>query len=232
MKHRLFRAALAACVAAAALSGCRLFHPGEARFSGSLEMTEHAVGMPAPGRLASIAVEEGQSVKKGQEIASLERYEQAKRDYERLGQLLKTGGARLQDYEHARLAMDEQRVVSPVDGIVLVKAREAGEVIAAGAPIATIGDTSSLWMRIYVPEKMIGRVRVGDPATVRLDGVSREYPARVSFVSPETQFTPRNVQTPEERVTQTFAVKVRLEEKAEGLRPGVFGDVVLRLNDR
>ncbi|MBN1794192.1 MAG: biotin/lipoyl-binding protein, partial [Candidatus Omnitrophica bacterium] len=102
-------------------------------FSGTLEIEEHSLGAPVSGRIKDILVEEGQGVKAGQPIAFLEHYEQAKRDFERSEALLDSGGVSREQYEHDRQTMDDQQILSPIDGVVLLKVRESGEVVAAGA---------------------------------------------------------------------------------------------------
>lgn len=197
--------------------------------SGTLEMTEHSVGMPATGRLAELKVDEGDVVKRGQLLASLERFEQNRRDYERQVALLARGGGNQQAVEQAELAMEDQRVLSPVDGVVLTKVHETGEVVSGSSPVLVLGDRSRLWIKVFVPEGFINRVTMGQDAVVRFDGLAREFNGKVIYIAPQAEFTPRNVQTPEERVTQTFAVKVALDKVEAYLRPGVAADVSLPL---
>lgn len=199
------------------------------KFSGTLELTEHALGAKVAGRLASLSVDEGDAVKKDDVIAALDRFEQAQKDYERLKGLLEQGGATEQEVEHAFLAMDDQRVVSPVDGVVLVKVHEVGETLAAGSPVVVVGDRGSLWVRVYVPEGLVNKIKMNQPAVLRFDGLKEEFQGRVSFIASKAEFTPRNVQTSEERITQTFAVKVTLEHPPEFLRPGVAADVAINI---
>jgi Multidrug resistance efflux pump len=201
------------------------------QLSGSLEMTEHGVGMPVPGRLASLLVDEGDEVKNGQLLATLERYDQAARDYNRLVQLLARGGANQQAVEQAELAMREQRALAPVDGVVLTKVHETGEVVGGSSPVLILGDRERLWVRVFIPEGEVSRVEMNAPATLRVDGLDRDFKGHVSFISSQAEFTPRNVQTPEERVTQTFAVKITLNEKEPYLRPGVSAEVTLPLRE-
>ena len=162
-------------------------------------------------------------------IATLDRFDQAKKDFERIEALFKQGGIKQQDVEYAKLALEDQEVLSPVDGIVLVKVREAGEVVAAGSPVVVIGDRTSLWVRLYVPEGLINKIQMNQPATLRFDGLSQSFNGHVSFIASKAEFTPRNVQTQEERVTQTFAVKVTLDNPEPFLRPGIASDVVIHI---
>jgi HlyD family secretion protein len=194
-------------------------------------LTEHAVGVPVPGRLHTITVEEGDRVKQGQVLATVDRAEQAERDYERVRTLFEQGGTTQQAVEQAALAWSDQRIVSPVDGVVLVKIREPGEVVAAGSPVLVIGDRRRMWVRVFVPEGQINRVHLQQSATLGFDGLKQSFPGHVSYVSPEAEFTPRNVQTTEERVTQTFTVKVELDTLEPFLRPGVAADVTINLAD-
>lgn len=197
----------------------------EMKFSGTLELTEHALGAKVVGRLRTVNVDEGQIVKKGEQLATLDRYQQNLRDYQRIKDLLKQGGATQQDLEHAALAMEDQQVVSPIDGVVLVKVYEVGEVVAAGLPVVVIGDRKSLWVKIYVPEGQVNKIRMGQEARLSFDGLKETFKGRVSFIASVAEFTPRNVQTAEERITQTFAVKVTLDDAPQYLRPGVAVDV-------
>ena len=229
MKKLLFLTLAVFCVI---FSGCHFLWFGSSlKLSGTLEFTEHSLGAPVPGRLAQMLVHEGDFVKAGDELATLERYQKAKRDYERIHELFKSGGATQQMLEEAQLAMNDQRVVSPVDGVVLVKVREAGEVLGAGAPVIVIGNRKEVWVKVYVPEGTISRVAMNDTAALKFDGIQKSFKGHVSFISPKAEFTPRNVQTAEERVTQTFALKIALDDVEDNLRPGVAADVTLNLKD-
>lgn len=224
------KAAVLVVGAVLCLASCRW--PGQSgplRLSGALEMTEHSLGAAAAGRVETVTVEEGDRVSRGQVLATLDRYEQAKREYARLRDLFKVGGAGVQEVEHAALVVRDQTVVSPVDGVVLVKAREAGEIVPAGGTLVVVGDPSDYWVRVYVPEGHIGSVAVGQDATVRFDGAKRTVAGRVRHISPQAEFTPRNIQTAEERVTQTFAVKVAVTPGETHLHPGMYADVEIAL---
>lgn len=197
------------------------------KFSGVLELTEHALGAKVAGRLTTLNTDEGKTVLQGEQIATLDRYEQSQRDYARVENLFKQGGATAQDLEHALLAMEDQRIVSPIDGVVLVKVHEVGEIVPAGSALVVIGDRKSLWVRIYVPEGKINKIQIGQIARLAFDGLKENFKGHVSFIASQAEFTPRNVQTPEERITQTFAVKITLDQAPEYLRPGVAVDVTI-----
>ena len=197
------------------------------QFTGTLETTEHNVGARVAGRVTSVLFTEGQKVKKDQLLATLERFEQTKKDYERTGEIFAKGGLSEQALEQARLTFEDQQVLSPVNGEVLIKVHESGEVVSAGTAVAVIADLSKQWVKIFVPEGQINRLRIGQEASVHLDGLKEDKIGHVTFIAAQAEFTPRNVQTPEERVTQTFAVKVNLDNPGE-LRPGVAAEVTFK----
>lgn len=209
------------------LAGCQSHRAEEVKFSGTLELTEHSLGAKTGGRLVKLEVYEGSIVKAGQILGVLDRYQQTKRDYERLQEIYKQGGATQQELEYAALAIEDQQIVAPIDGIVLVKVREVGEVLTPGAPVVVLGDRSHLWIRIYVPQRLINRIKMDQPAELTFDGIQQKFKGHVSFVATQAEFTPRNVQTQEERITQTFAVKISLDQPPDFLRPGVAADVSL-----
>jgi HlyD family secretion protein len=201
----------------------------EEKFSGTLEFTEHGIGARVAGRMLTMNVDEGDSVKQGELISTLDRYDQTKRDYERISKMVGQGGATQQEKELAQLAFEDQQVVSPIDGVVLTKVHESGEVVGAGSVIVILGDLQDSWVKIFIPEGWVNRVKMNQPATIKFDGLAQTFHGHVSFISPKAEFTPRNVQTEEERVTQTFAVKIKLDEREAYLRPGVNADVFLDL---
>ena len=122
------------------------------------------------------------------------------------------------------------RVQSPIDGRVLTRTVERGERVEAGTPLFTLVDLDRLYVKIYVPEPSIGKVALGQEARVYVDAYpGRAFPAGVSRVSQEAEFTPKNVETREERVKLVFAVEVALRENPDGvLKPGMPADAVIR----
>ena len=201
------------------------------KFSGTLELTEHSLGARAAGRLSALFVDDGDEVKAGQLLATLDRFEQSKKDFLRSKELFQGGGVTQQDLEYAQLAMEDQEVVSAVDGVVLVKVHEVGEVVGAGTSVVVVGDRKRLWVKIYVPEEMINKIQMNQSAVLRFDGLSEEFSGHVRFIASRAEFTPRNVQTQEERIIQTFAVKVVLDNPPPYLRPGVAADVVIHTKE-
>jgi HlyD family secretion protein len=127
----------------------------------------------------------------------------------------------------ADAALANTVIRAPFDGIVTVRGREPGETVAPGSPVVTVMNLHDRWVRIYIREDRIGAVRVGQAATITADTYrDRQYPGEVSFIASQAEFTPRNVQTTEERVKLVYAVKVRVAgDSALDLKPGMPADV-------
>jgi len=127
-------------------------------------------------------------------------------------------------------AMDNGVIRAPFDGVVTVRDREPGETVGAGTPVLTVMNLHDRWVRIYVREDHIAAVRLGEPALISTDTYAgKTYPGAVSFISSQAEFTPRNVQTTEERVKLVYAVKVRIsgDTTTYDLKPGMPADVRL-----
>jgi len=119
---------------------------------------------------------------------------------------------------------------SPVDGLVLSKNVEAGEYVAAGTPIVTVADLTDIWLRAYVGETDLGRPKVGDKARVTTDTYpDKAYEGTVTFIASEAEFTPKNVQTPTERVKLVYRVKIIVPNAKMELKPGMPADAQIIL---
>jgi HlyD family secretion protein len=132
----------------------------------------------------------------------------------------------------ADAALGHLRIAAPFAGTVTLRHREPGEVVAAGAPVLTVMNPADRWVRIYVREDRIGAVDLGAKADIRCDTFpDRTYSGEVTFIASEAEFTPKNVQTTEERVKLVYAVKVRVrDDDGQDLKPGMPADVTLRLD--
>jgi HlyD family secretion protein len=122
-------------------------------------------------------------------------------------------------------------IQAPFNGIVTVRHREPGEIVPAGAAVLTLMNPDSRWVRIYVPETRIGAVRLSQKARMRTDtNPKKQYGGEVTFIASEAEFTPKTVQTSEERVKLVYAVKVTVtDDPARDLKPGMPADVTLDL---
>jgi HlyD family secretion protein len=115
--------------------------------------------------------------------------------------------------------INDTEVFSPVDGVVLVKAAEVGEVVAAGTSVVTIGDIDHPWLRAYINEKDLGRVKIGSKARITSDSYpGKAYWGRVSFIASEAEFTPKQIQTREERVKLVYRIKVEVDNPQHELK--------------
>ena len=153
-------------------------------------------------------------------------------------------GPRAEHIEHARervaqaqelLALAETRLgytmlTSPLSGLVLGEHVEAGEQVVAGTPVVTVGDLATVWLRGYIDETDLGRVKVGQKVRVRSDTYpDRAYEGSVSFIASEAEFTPKSVQTAKERVKLVYRIKVDVPNPALELKPGMPADAEILL---
>jgi HlyD family secretion protein len=122
-------------------------------------------------------------------------------------------------------------IEAPFDGVVTIRHSEPGEIVAPGAAVLTITNPDDRWVRIYVREDRIGAVRLGTGASITSDTYAdKDYTGEVVFIATEAEFTPKNVQTTEERVKLVFAVKVQITgDDDQDLKPGMPADVRLQL---
>jgi len=129
--------------------------------------------------------------------------------------------------------LDDLTIIAPSDGVVLTRMVEQGEVVAPGAALLEVVDLDRLYLKVYVPEVQIGRIRIGAEARIYTDAFP-ETPvaAAVGYVASQAEFTPKEVQTPDERVKLVFAVKLYLKENPERrFTPGLPADAVIRWKD-
>jgi HlyD family secretion protein len=123
--------------------------------------------------------------------------------------------------------IDELTIRSPVDGVVEALDLQPGDLAGAAAPVLSIMDVSRMWVRAYVPENRLD-LKVGQKIRLAVDSFPDEtFAGEVTFISRQAEFTPSNIQTPEERVKQVFRIKVELREGLDKLRPGMAADVWL-----
>jgi membrane fusion protein YbhG len=126
-------------------------------------------------------------------------------------------------------AISYASILSPFPGRITVRHREPGEVVAPGAPVLTLMNPEERWVRIYVMENQVGRVSVGQSVSISADAhTDRTYEGIISFIADQAEFTPRNVQTTEERVKLVYEVRVRISGDPNfDLKPGLAADVTI-----
>lgn len=126
--------------------------------------------------------------------------------------------------------LNDRVLIAPVDGVVLTKSAEQGEVIAAGTTILTLGDIDRPWARAYVAERDLGRVKIGMSADVHSDSYpGKSYPGKITFIASQAEFTPKQIQTQEERVKLVYRVKVETGNPGRELKSNMPVDVRLKV---
>ena len=129
----------------------------------------------------------------------------------------------------ARTRLSYATVVSPLNGTVLSRNAEPGEYVAAGTPVVTIADLREVWLRGYIPETDLGKVRLGQEVAVTTDSYpGKKYRGRVTFIAQEAEFTPKSVQTQKERVKLVYRIKVTIPLPAMELKPGMPADALIQ----
>jgi len=129
--------------------------------------------------------------------------------------------------------LDDCRILAPISGTVMTKIAQQGEVLAAGRPILTLIDLNDIYLKVYIPQVEIGKIRLGNPARIYCDAhPNRPFEAKVININQQAEFTPKNVETKQERVNLVFAVKVRAENPEGLLKPGMPADAIIKYKDQ
>ena len=223
--------------------------------SGTIEVTEIDISSKISGRVAALPKPEGSDVGRGDLVAKLEfdelsaqqisaraNYVNAEKNYRRVKDLYSSGSISKKDLDNAEAAFRMAKAAydqvgatisnavlySPVNGVVLDTNLEVGEVAFPGTPILSIADISRPWMYIYVNETKLGFVKIGQEAKVFIDSYpGRPFKGKVVAISNKAEFTPKTIQTKEERVKLVFAVKISIDNPERILKPGMPADAEL-----
>jgi len=211
------------------------------RYSGTIEATETDLSARISGVIASYGAREGEPVKKGAMITSIDcedlrlASDIASEDFKRAAELYKGGSLSKENYDRIKYRRDDTAlkvdwcsVKSPVSGRLLYSYREKGELVAPGTKLATVADLSEVWTFIYVPHDLLAGLKPGMELKGFLpEAGDKEFPGRISVIHSEAEFTPKNVQTRKERTRLVFAVKVSFPNPDETLKPGMTIEVKL-----
>jgi len=120
----------------------------------------------------------------------------------------------------------EMKVVAPTDSILEVLNVKIGDVLPPNREVATLILPQQLWVRVYIPEPWLGLIKLGDAVRVRVDSFrGKDFSGKIEQINRQAEFTPRNVQTVEDRIRQVFGVKIRLDNHEDKLRAGMSADV-------
>jgi len=121
---------------------------------------------------------------------------------------------------------------APLSGIILVKNTEPGEFVVPGGAVVTLGDVEKPWLKAFITEGDLGKVKLGQKVSVTTDSYpGKAYPGKITFISSEAEFTPKNVQTAKERVKLVYRIKVALENPHRELKPGMPADGKIHIKD-
>jgi len=121
----------------------------------------------------------------------------------------------------------DAKITAPIKGTILAKYISAGEIARPGSPIVSIAELENLWIKVYLTEKELGRIKLGDTVQLEVGAFSdKTYPGTIAWISPKAEFTPQNVQTKEARADLVYAVKVNVKNPDGELKIGMPGDVV------
>ncbi|MDI6716679.1 MAG: efflux RND transporter periplasmic adaptor subunit [Actinomycetota bacterium] len=254
MKHkRLVLVPLVLVILGAAGIGWYLYQAnqnssnGKIEGSGTIEAVDLNISSRLSAEVKAVKVREGEHVKKGDVLVVLDdsilkdqvaaakagvEAAQATLDDAQTNSEKKLAEAQLQQAK-ANLSMAEIQasyaiIKSPIDGSIISLPVLEGEVASPGSTLAVIGKTSELDLTIYVDEKELGRVKIGDEAKVEVDSYpNKHFKGKVIEIASEPEFTPQNVQTKEQRTNLVFAVTIRVDNKNGLLKPGMPADAIL-----
>ncbi len=170
-------------------------------------------------------------------------------DYDRAENLLKAGSVTAQKRDQAKTKYDADKseveklqaslelaetrlgfaeLASPLNGYVVVKSSLAGEVVQVGTPVFTAIDLNNIWVTAYINEVDIGKVKLGQKAYIQTDSYpGKKYNGWISFISSQAEFTPKYIQTTEERVKYVYRIKVRADNSSLDLKPGMPADAYI-----
>lgn len=204
-------------------------------YAGTLETTKVIVSARVGSDISDVYVIEGDNVSMGQPLMELScdvykiLAQQIDKDFERATQLQMRG--HLADSEYDALARTKRdndlklrwcRVESPINGMVITRFREVGEVVSPGAPLISVANPYDIWAYFYVPYGMLHRLRVGQNVIGILpEAADMKFPGRIIKISEVAEFTPKNVQTRDERTRLVYGVKVQFENPDLILKSGM-----------
>ena len=130
--------------------------------------------------------------------------------------------------EEARANLAERMILAPTDGTILSRPVEVGDVVSPGSPIFVMVDMSRLYLKVYIPEPDIPKLKLGDPADITVDAFpGKKFPARITKIFQDAEFTPKNVETKEERIKLVFGVELMFVEPESSLKPGMPADCTI-----
>jgi HlyD family secretion protein len=228
---------------------------------GNVDIRDVALGFRVAGKIAEMRFEEGDTVKQGTVLATLDNtpYNEslavakaqlaeteaflvnAEKSYTRRSELVKTGGISKSDFdeslavrdqaiarvatakarlEQAQTQFEDTRILAPCDGTLLTRVSEPGSIVAIGATVYTLALDNPVWIRTYVDESNLGNIYPGQKAHVSTDS-GGGYEGQIGFISPQAEFTPKNVETTQLRTNLVYRLRIIVDNPDHGLRQGM-----------
>ncbi len=234
MKKRLKFIIPLALVAIAALVYWRIISTKFA-YAGTVEATEVDVAAQEPSTILTRPVDEGQAVTQGQVMATLDgtdykiQQSLAQDDYNRGVKLFKSGSMSQENFNHlqsqkqlADLHVEWCTITAPITGRVLTKYHEPGEWVGPGTKLFTLGDLRQVWCYFYVPQPVLVKINYGQKIQARLPELPNQaFQGTITHINDEAEFTPKNVQTEQERTRLIYGVKITFDNPQGLLKPGM-----------
>ncbi len=234
MKKRLKIIIPVAVIALAALAYWRI-QSNQFAYAGTVEATEVDVSAQEASTIQSRPVDEGQAVTQGQVMAVLDgsdykiQQSLAEDDYERGLKLFQSGSLSAENFNHLKSQKELSdlhvawcTITAPLTATVLTKYHEPGEWVGPGTKIFTLADLSQVWCYFYVPQPILVKLSYGQKVKAHLPEMpGKVFEGTISHISDEAEFTPKNVQTEQERTRLVYAVKITFDNVGGLLKPGM-----------
>jgi HlyD family secretion protein len=215
--------------------------PQEFRYAGTIEATEVDVSPAVSASIAAYSVKEGDAVKTGQVLVRLDgpdirlNAQLAEADHHRGQQLLRDGSMTQAVFDKLKTQRDLTALqvswltlTAPKAGVILQTYHEPGEWVRPGVNLLTLGDLDVVWAYVYVEQPMLARLTVGQAVAGTLPEIpGRRFSGRVAFIRDQAEFTPKNVQTRNERTRLVYGVKIEFQNPDRVLKPGMTIEVQL-----
>ncbi|MFA6003865.1 MAG: efflux RND transporter periplasmic adaptor subunit [Elusimicrobiota bacterium] len=210
-------------------------------YAGTVEATEVDISARVSSVISAFEAKEGRTVAAGQRLVTLAGEDLklaadiADKDFERAAQLRKGGSIPQEAYDRARYKRDDAAlhlawcgIDSPIDGTVLAVFREAGELVGPGTKLLTLADLREVWAMVYVPQPLLARLALDQEVSgVLPESPGRRLTGRIAHINDQAEFTPKNVQTRQERTRLVFGVKIIFPNPDRMLKPGMTIEVKL-----
>jgi HlyD family secretion protein len=203
-------------------------------YAGTVEATEVDLSSRLTGVIGSVSAQEGDNVKEGQVLVKLSiedidvAADAAERDYKRAVELLNAGSMNQEAFDRVKFKRDDSAVrlswgtiKSPIDGAVITRYHEPGEMVNPGTKLMTVADLKRPWAYLYVPQPVLSKISVGMDVPGIVPEAGKTIPGKIIHINEEAEFTPKNVQTQKERTRLVYGVKIEFKNDDGFLKPGM-----------